>query len=202
MIDVENWEKAVAAIYEQRERIASASSIFDDEIREKMLKCSFRCSLTPIERGRIEVHLLFLRFIMVPDELPNLKRMEFSVLDLSWIASQNVKEVKKIITPKGTDDTEAIDIRMIAKRDPVARKNLHKWLKSARKQIQHMVHALLEREQREFLSYSPERIWEALVRSTSLHRVNDPQKTVIQNLLVNWQGQIIQGEKMRREEAY
>lgn len=89
MIDVENWEEAVAAIYEQRERIASASSSFDDEIREKMLKCSFRCSLSPIERGRIEVHLLFLRFIMVPDELPDLKRMKFSVLDLSWIASQN-----------------------------------------------------------------------------------------------------------------
>lgn len=202
MIDVENWEEAITAIYEQRERIASASSNFDDEIREKMLKCSFRCSLTPIERGRIEVHLLFLRFIMVPDELPDLKRMKFSVLDLSWIASQNVKEVKKIITPKGTDDTEAIDIRMIAKRDPVAQKNLHKWLKSARKQIQHMVHALLEREQREFLSYSPQSIWEALVRSTALHRVNDPQKTVIQNLLVNWQGQIIQGEKMRRPLAY
>ena len=152
MIDVENWEKAVAAIYEQRERIASASSIFDDEIREKMLKRSFRCSLTPIERGRIEVHLLFLRFIMVPNELPNLKRMEFSVLDLSWIASQNIKEVKKIITPKVTDDTEAIDIRMIAKRDPMAQKNLHKWLKCARKQIQHKVRTLLEMEQREFLS--------------------------------------------------
>ena len=202
MIDVENWEKAVAAIYEQRERIASASSSFDDEIRKKMLKRSFRCSLTPIERGRIEVHLLFLRFIMVPDELPNLKRMEFSVLDLSWIASQNVKEVKKIITPKGADDTEAIDIRMIAKRDPAAQKNVRKWLKSARKQIQHSVRSILEMEQREFLSYSPQRIWEALVQSTSLHCVNAPQKPVIQNLLVNWQGQIIQGEKMRRPLAY
>ena len=202
MIDVENWEKAVAAIYEQRERIASASSSFDDEIREKMLKRSFRCSLTPIERGRIEVHLLFLRFIMVPDELPNLKRMEFSVLDLSWIASQNIKEVKKIITPKGTDDTEAIDIRMIAKRDPAAQKNVRKWLKSARKQIQRSVRSILEMEQREFLSYSPQRIWEALVQSTSLHCVNAPQKPVIQNLLVNWQGQIIQGEKMRRPLAY
>lgn len=202
MIDVENWEEAVAAIYEQRERIALASTSFDDEIREKLLKCSFRCSLTPIERGRIEVHLLFLRFIMVSDELPNLKRMEFSVLDLSWIASQNVKEVKKIITPKGADDTEAIDIRMITKRDPVAQKNVRKWLKSACKQIQRSVRSILAMEQREFLSYSPQRIWEALVQSTSLHCVNDPQKPVIQNLLVNWQGQIIQGGKMRRPLAY
>lgn len=52
-------------------------------------------------------------------------RRDISVLDISWIATQNTY-IKKIVHQKGKDNTDTDDIRVIAKRDPKARKNLSK----------------------------------------------------------------------------
>ena len=195
----EDWHDAVHTIYDLRERLDLATSSFDDDYRSEVMKHSFRCSLAPIERGKIEVHLMFLHYVMIPDELPDTKQMMFGVLDLSWIASQNIQEIKKITHQEKTD---AVDIRIIAKRDPEARKDLHKWLKGARKQIQRDIKKLLQVDQQVFLQYSSQGIWQSLVQCAELHPINDEQKTVVQELLVNWQGQIIKGKKTRQPLTY
>ena len=202
MMKKQNWADAVEAIYHQRELLGRITCSYEENVYDEIMKRSFRCSLAPIEQGRIEVHLLFLRNIMIPDELPNLKRMEFSVLDISWIATQNTY-IKKIVHQKGTDNTDAVDIRVIAKRDPKARKNLSKWLNRARKQIQRNAWKLLQMDKRELLEHSKQKLfWWTLIESTDLHHVDEQQETVIQDLSVNWQGQIINGGNRRQPLSY
>lgn len=202
----QDWIDAVEAIYYQKELLNMAAHGYEENVYNEIMKRSFRCSLAPIEQGRIEVHLLFLRNIMIPDELPDLKQMEFSVLDISWIATQNTYTTKKNNPSKETNNetnnTDAVDIRVIAKRDPKARKNLRKWLNHARKQIQRSTQKLLQMDKRNFEHYSPTSFWEALIESAGLHHVNDKQETVIQDLFVNWQGQIINGGKHRQPLSY
>lgn len=196
---MEDWHDAVHMIYELRERLDLATSNFDDDYRSKILKHLFCCSLAPIERGKIEIHLLFLLYVITPDELPDTSQMTFSVLDLSWIASQNIQKIRKIIHP---EEPDIVDVRVITKRDPEARENLRKWLKGARKQIQRDVQKLLQMDQQAFLQYSSQSIWQSLVKCAGLHPINDEQETVVQELLVNWQGQIVKGEKTRKPLPY
>lgn len=193
-----DWQDAVHTIYTLRERLDLVTSNLDD-YRSKIMKHSFRCSIAPIERGKIEVHLMFLNYVMIPDELPETRQMMFSVLDLSWIASQNIRETKKIIHQ---EEPDAVDIRVIAKRDPEARKDLRKWLKGARKHIQRDIQTLLQLDQQVFLQYSSQDIWQSLIQNARLHPINDEQETVVQELLVNWQGQIIKGKKTRQPLTY
>ena len=90
-------EQVVDLICEQQERLYSVlDARLDDRTQKKLFQQSFRCSLAPVEQGRIEIHLLFLRCVFVPDELPDPKRFRFSVLDVSWMASQNIRFQKKI----------------------------------------------------------------------------------------------------------
>ena len=90
-------EQAVNLICEQQERLYSVlDARLDDRTQKKLFRRSFRCSLAPVEQGRIEIHLLFLRNVFVLDELPDPKRFRFSVLDVSWMASQNIRFQKKI----------------------------------------------------------------------------------------------------------
>lgn len=175
---MEDWHDAVHMIYELRERLDLATSNFDDDYRSKILKHSFRCSLAPIERGKIEIHLLFLLYVITPDELPDTSQMTFSVLDLSWIASQNIQKIRKIIHP---EEPDIVDVRVITKRDPEARENLRKWLKGARKQIQRDVQKLLQMDQQAFLQYSSQSIWLSLVQHAELHPINSKQETVVQD---------------------
>ena len=111
---MEDWHDAVHMIYELRERLDLATSNFDDDYRSKILKHSFCCSLAPVERGKIEIHLLFLLYVITPDELPDTRQMTFSVLDLSWIASQNIQKIRKIIHPEETEFTLLVAVILIA----------------------------------------------------------------------------------------
>ena len=86
----QNWADAVEAIYHQKELLDTAMCSYGENVYDQIIKRFFRCSLAPIEQGKIEVHLLFLRNIMIPDELPDLKQMDFSVLDISWIHSKYI----------------------------------------------------------------------------------------------------------------
>lgn len=197
-----DWADAVEAIYYQKELLDRVTYSYEEKVYDEIMRRSFRCSIAPIEQGRLEIHLLFLRNIMIPDALPDLKRMEFSVLDISWIATQNTY-IKKTVPQKGTDNTDADDIRVIAKRDPKARKNLSKWLNRSRKQIQRNTQKLLQMDKRELLGhFKQESFWWTLIESTGLHHEEDQQDTVIQDLSVNWQGQIISGEKRRQPLRY
>lgn len=196
---IEDWHDAVHTIYELRERLDLATSNFDDDFCSKILKHSFRCSLAPIERGKIEVHLMFLLYVMTPDKLPDARQMIFSVLDLSWIASQNIQKTRKIIHP---EEPDVADVRVITKRDPEARENLRKWLKDARKQIQRDVQKLLQMEPQAFFQYSSQGIWLSLVQCAGLHPISGKQEPVVQELLVNWQGQIIKEKKTRQPLPY
>ena len=53
-------EQAVNLICEQQERLYSVlDARLDDSAQETLFQQSFRCSLAPVEQGRIEMHLLF-----------------------------------------------------------------------------------------------------------------------------------------------
>ncbi len=63
MMKMQNWADAVGAIYHQRELLDRAICYYGENVYDEIMKRSFRCSLAPIEQGKIEVHLLFLRNI-------------------------------------------------------------------------------------------------------------------------------------------
>ena len=55
-------EQAVDLICEQQEQLYSVlDARLDDRTQKKLFQQSFRCSLAPVEQGRIEINLLFLR---------------------------------------------------------------------------------------------------------------------------------------------
>ena len=63
MMKKQNWADAVEAIYHQKELLDTAMCSYGENVYDQIIKRFFRCSLAPIEQGKIEVHLLFLRNI-------------------------------------------------------------------------------------------------------------------------------------------
>ncbi|MGO5048647.1 hypothetical protein [Dysosmobacter sp. Sow4_B12] len=194
-------EQAVNLICEQQERLYSVlDARLDDSAQETLFQQSFRCSLAPVEKGLIEIHLLFLRCVFVPDELPDPKRFRFSVLDLSWMASQNIR-IQKKIEQQGEKQTspeaDAISFRMIIKRDAQAKKNYRKWSGGIRKLIQEAVlRNLIADPKRTAEIITGEAFWEGAICQTGLHPAYNVQGRVIrelvaQELLVDWQGKVV-----------
>ena len=194
-------EQAVNLICEQQERLYSVlDARLDDRTQKKLFQQSFRCSLAPVEQGRIEIHLLFLRCVFVPDELPDPKRFRFSVLDVSWMASQNIRFQKKIEQQgekQTSPEADAISFRTIIKRDAQAKKNFKKWSGSIRKMIQKVVQSkLIENPQRIAEIITRDAFWDCIISQTGLHPAyNDQgymdQELVAQELLVDWQGKVV-----------
>lgn len=194
-------EQAVNLIREQQERLYSVlDAHLDDSAQETLFQQSFRCSLAPVEQGRIEMHLLFLRCVFVPDELPDPKRFRFSVLDLSWMASQNIR-IQKKIEQQGEKQTspeaDAISFRTIIKRDAQAKKNYRKWSGGIRKLIQEAVlRNLIADPKRTAEIITGDAFWEGAICQTGLHPAYNDQGRVIrelvaQELLVDWQGKVV-----------
>ena len=194
-------EQAVDLICEQQERLYSVlDARLDDRTQETLFQQSFRCSLAPVEQGRIEIHLLFLRCVFVPDELPDPKRFRFSVLDLSWMASQNIR-IQKKIEQQGEKQTspeaDAISFRTIIKRDAQAKKNYRKWSGGIRKLIQEAVlRNLIADPKRTAEIITGDAFWEGAICQTGLHPAYNDQGRVIrelvaQELLVDWQGTVV-----------
>ena len=194
-------EQAVNLICEQQERLYSVlDARLDDSAQETLFQQSFRCSLAPVEKGRIEIHLLFLRCVFVPDELPDPKRFRFSVLDLSWMASQNIR-IQKKIEQQGEKQTspeaDAISFRTIIKRDAQAKKNYRKWSGGIRKLIQEAVlRNLIADPKRTAEIITGDAFWEGAICQTGLHPAYNDQGRVIrelvaQELLVDWQGKVV-----------
>ena len=194
-------EQAVNLICEQQERLYSVlDARLDDRTQKKLFQQSFRCSLAPVEQGRIEIHLLFLRCVFVPDELPDPKRFRFSVLDLSWMASQNIR-IQKKIEQQGEKQTrpeaDAISSRTIIKRDAQAKKNYRKWSGGIRKLIQEAVlRNLIADPKRTAEIITGDAFWESAICQTGLHPAYNDQGRVIwelvaQELLVDWQGKVV-----------
>ena len=194
-------EQAVNLICEQQERLYSVlDARLDDRTQKKLFQQSFRCSLAPVDQGRIEVHLLFLRYVFVPNELPDPKRFRFSVLDVSWMASQNIRFQKKIEQQgekQTSPEADAISFRTIIKRDAQAKKNFKKWSGSIRKMIQKVVQSkLIENPQRIAEIITRDAFWDCIISQTGLHPAyNDQgymdQELVAQELLVDWQGKVV-----------
>lgn len=194
-------EQVVDLICEQQERLYSVMDArLDDRAQETLFQQSFRCSLAPVEKGRIEIHLLFLRCVFVPDELPDPKRFRFSVLDVSWMASQNIRFLKKIEQQgemQTSPEADAISFRTIIKRDAQAKKNFKKWSGSIRKMIQKVVRSkLIENPQRIAEIITRDTFWDCIISQTGLHPAyNDQgymdQELVAQELLVDWQGKVV-----------
>ena len=194
-------EQAVDLICEQQERLYSVMDArLDDRAQETLFQQSFRCSLAPVEKGRIEIHLLFLRCVFVPDELPDPKRFRFSVLDVSWMASQNIRFQKKIEQQgekQTSPEADAISFRTIIKRDAQAKKNFKTWSGSIRKMIQKVVQSkLIENPQRIAEIITRDAFWDCIISQTGLHPAyNDQgymdQELVAQELLVDWQGKVV-----------
>ena len=194
-------EQAVNLICEQQERLYSVlDARLDDRTQKKLFQQSFRCSLAPVEQGRIEIHLLFLRCVFVPDELPDPKRFRFSVLDVSWMASQNIRFLKKNEQQgemQTSPEADAISFRTIIKRDAQAKKNFKKWSGSIRKMIQKVVRSkLIENPQRIAEIITRDAFWDCIISQTGLHPAyNDQgymdQELVAQELLVDWQGKVV-----------
>ena len=194
-------EQVVDLICEQQERLYSVMDArLDDRAQETLFQQSFRCSLAPVEKGRIEIHLLFLRCVFVPDELPAPKRFRFSVLDVSWMASQNIRFLKKIEQQgemQTSPEADAISFRTIIKRDAQAKKNFKKWSGSIRKMIQKVVRSkLIENPQRIAEIITRDAFWDCIISQTGLHPAyNDQgymdQELVAQELLVDWQGKVV-----------
>ena len=194
-------EQAVDLICEQQERLYSVMDArLDDRAQETLFQQSFRCSLAPVEKGRIEIHLLFLRCVFVPDELPDPKRFRFSVLDVSWMASQNIRFLKKIEQQgemQTSPEADAISFRTIIKRDAQGKKNIKKWSGSIRKMIQKVVRSkLIENPQRIAEIITRDTFWDCIISQTGLHPAyNDQgymdQELVAQELLVDWQGKVV-----------
>ncbi|MCF2660959.1 hypothetical protein [Pseudoflavonifractor phocaeensis] len=194
-------EQVVDLICEQQERLYSVMDArLDDRAQETLFQQSFRCSLAPVEKGRIEIHLLFLRCVFVPDELPDPKRFRFSVLDVSWMASQNIRFLKKIEQQgemQTSPEADAISFRTIIKRDAQAKKNFKKWSGSIRKMIQKVVRSkLIENPQRIAEIITRDAFWDCIISQTGLHPAyNDQgymdQELVAQELLVDWQGKVV-----------
>ena len=194
-------EQAVNLICEQQERLYSVlDARLDDSAQESLFQQSFRCSLAPVEKGLIEIHLLFLRCVFVPDELPDPKRFRFSVLDLSWMASQNIR-IQKKIEQQGEKQTspeaDAISFRTIIKRDAQAKKNYRKWSGGIRKLIQEAVlRNLIADPKRTAEIITGDAFWEGAICQTGLHPAYNDQGRVIrelvaQELLVDWQGKVV-----------
>ena len=189
-------EQAVDLICEQQERLYSVlDARLDDSAQETLFQQSFRCSLAPVEQGRIEMHLLFLRCVFVPDELPDPKRFRFSVLDVSWMASQNIRFQKKIEQQgekQTSPEADAISFRTIIKRDAQAKKNYRKWSGGIRKLIQEAVlRNLIADPKRTAEIITGEAFWEGAICQTGLHPAYNVQGRVIrelvaQELLVDW----------------
>ena len=194
-------EQAVDLICEQQERLYSVMDArLDDRAQKTLFQQSFRCSLAPVEKGRIEIHLLFLRCVFVPDELPDPKRFRFSVLDVSWMASQNIRFLKKNEQQgemQTSPEADAISFRTIIKRDAQAKKNFKKWSGSIRKMIQKVVQSkLIENPQRIAEIITRDAFWDCIISQTGLHPAyNDQgymdQELVAQELLVDWQGKVV-----------
>ena len=194
-------EQAVNLICEQQERLYSVlDARLDDRTQKKLFQQSFRCSLAPVDQGRIEVHLLFMRYVFVPNELPDPKRFRFSVLDVSWMASQNIRFQKKIEQQgekQTSPEADAISFRTIIKRDAQAKKNFKKWSGSIRKMIQKVVRSkLIENPQRIAEIITRDAFWDCIISQTGLHPAyNDQgymdQELVAQELLVDWQGKVV-----------
>lgn len=193
--------QVVDLICEQQERLYSVMDArLDDRTQEALFRRSFRCSLAPVEQGRIEIHLLFLQYVFVPDELPNPKRLRFSVLDLSWMASQNIRFLKKVEQQgekQTSPEADAISFRTIIKRDAQAKKNYKKWSGSIRKLIQEAVlRNLIADPKRTAEAITGDAFWEGTICQTGLHPAYNDQGRVIrelvaQELLVDWQGKVV-----------
>lgn len=185
-------EQAVNLICEQQERLYSVlDARLDDRAQETLFRRSFRCSLVPVEQGRIEIHLLFLRYVFVPDELPDPKRFRFSVLDVSWMASQNIR--KRIVTdaPDKGSDEDTVSYRTIIKRDPIAKEKFKKWSDSIQIEIQKIVGECLRTDKEQAaVAMTTKRFWRQIVENTGLHDAYMEQDVVAQNLIVDWQGHI------------
>lgn len=193
-------EQVANLICEQQERLYSVlDARLDDRTQEALFRRSFRCSLAPVEQGRIEIHLLFLRNVFVLDELPDPKRFRFSILDVSWIASQNIRFLKKIEQQGESTipEADAISFRTIIKRDSRAKKNFKKWSGSIRKMIQKVVlKNLIANPQRTAEIITGDAFWEDTILQTGLYPAyNDQgymdQELVAQELLVDWQGKLV-----------
>lgn len=185
-------EQAVNLICEQQERLYSVlDARLDDRTQKKLFQQSFRCSLAPVEQGRIEIHLLFLRYAIVPDELPDIKRMKFSVLDLSWVASQNIRKRIVIDEPDKRSEEDTVSYRTIIKRDPIAKEQFKKWSDSIQKEIQKIVGECLRTdEEQAAAAMTTKRFWRQIVKNAGLHDAYIAQDVVAQNLIVDWQGRV------------
>ena len=185
-------EQAVDLICEQQERLYSVlDARLDDRTQETLFQQSFRCSLAPVEQGRIEIHLLFLRYAIVPDELPDIKRMKFSVLDLSWVASQNIRKRIVIDEPDKRSEEDTVSYRTIIKRDPIAKEQFKKWSDSIQKEIQKIVGECLRTdEEQAAAAMTTKRFWRQIVKNAGLHDAYIAQDVVAQNLIVDWQGRV------------
>lgn len=202
-------EQAVNLICGQQEQLyAMLDARLDERAQEGLFQQSFRCSLAPVEQGRIEIHLLFLRCVFVPDELPDPKRFRFSVLDLSWMASQNIRILKKIeqTGEKHTSpEADAISFQTIIKRDAQAKKNYRKWSGGIRKLIQETVlRNLIADPKRTAEAITGDAFWEGTICQTGLHPAYSDQGRVIrelvaQELLVDWQGKVVGRDVPRRD---
>ena len=185
-------EQAVNLICEQQERLYSVlDARLDDRAQETLFQQSFRCSLAPVEQGRIEIHLLFLRYAIVPDELPDIKRLKFSVLDLSWVASQNIRKRIVIDEPDKRSEEDTVSYRTIIKRDPIAKEQFKKWSDSIQKEIQKIVgECLWTDEEQAAAAMTTKRFWRQIVENAGLHDAYIAQDVVAQNLIVDWQGRV------------
>lgn len=185
-------EQVVNLICEQQERLYSVlDARLDDRTQETLFQQSFRCSLAPVEQGRIEIHLLFLRYAIVPDELPDIKRMKFSVLDVSWVASQNIRKRIVIDEPDKRSEEDTVSYRTIIKRDPIAKEQFKKWSDSIQKEIQKIVgECLWTDEEQAAAAMTTKRFWRQIVKNAGLHDAYIAQDVVAQNLIVDWQGRV------------
>ena len=183
-----NHKQASSMICQQQERLYSA---MDGHLDEDIFRRSFRCSLVPIAQGQMEIHLLFLQYAQVPDELPDIKRMKFSVLDLSWIASQNIRKRIVIDDPDKRSEEDIVSYQTIIKRDPIAKEKFKKWSDSIQKEIQEIVgKCLWTDEEQAAVAMTTKRFWRQIVKNTGLHDAYIAQDVVAQNLIVDWQGRI------------
>ena len=54
MMKKQNWADAVEAIYHQKELLDTAMCSYGENVYDQIIKRFFRCSLAPIEQGKIE----------------------------------------------------------------------------------------------------------------------------------------------------
>lgn len=190
-----NREEAADLARFQIERLDEIwAELPDRQARADVLRHSFYCSLSSMPAGKIAVHLMFLTNVFVKEELPEFKRLQFSILDLCWIASQNLTFLREFTLTGKDHNPGETELRKVTRRDPAAKEDFLKWRASVRKRIEESVLRLLGEETDSVVHLLLSDVfWDCLAKVAGLHRTDEKQRIQLQQLLVNYQGQTVAG---------